>query len=169
MALIDVIETVGPDFSGHVSSENYRQDDSGYWWYYTGTKRRTRSKVKVVTCEYCGTEFLARFYATTCCCSQRCHWRKIGRSIGRVKDSAGYIRVFLPEHPSAHKSGYVLEHRLVMEKKLGRYLTPLEFVHHINGIRDDNRPENLELWVKGHPMGQRANAPHCATCTCSIH
>jgi hypothetical protein len=56
----------------------------------------------------------------------------------------GYILVYAPENPHNHNK-YYGEHRLVMEKKIGRYLEPREFVHHINGVRDDNRIENLIL------------------------
>ena len=62
----------------------------------------------------------------------------------------GYILLWCPDHPFSRKNtkgggGYVLEHRLVMEKIIGRYLFPDEDVNHINGIKDDNRPENLRL------------------------
>ena len=66
----------------------------------------------------------------------------------------GYVKVRKPEHPFAN-GGYVPQHRLVMEEHLGRYLTSEETVHHKNGMRDDNRLENLELWTGNHPYGVR--------------
>ncbi len=67
------------------------------------------------------------------------------RFIGRTQDSYGYINIYSPNHPYKSKKKTVKEHRLVMEKHIGRYLYPKEIVHHINGIRDDNRIENLQL------------------------
>ena len=74
---------------------------------------------------------------------------------GRFKSKIGYVFILMREHPKADIKGYVLEHRLIMEKKLGRMLFDNENVHHKNGIRDDNRIENLELWSTSQPFGQR--------------
>lgn len=54
-----------------------------------------------------------------------------------------YWYIYSPCHPNKTKDKYVLEHRLIMEKKLKRFLDPSEIVHHINGISTDNRIKNL--------------------------
>jgi hypothetical protein len=56
-----------------------------------------------------------------------------------------YVRLRMPNHPNASKDGMISEHRYVMEQKIGRYLLKTEHVHHINGIKSDNRIENLKL------------------------
>ena len=75
---------------------------------------------------------------------------------GKGSYKNGYKLIFKPGYPGAYKSdGRILEHRYIMEQHLGRSLQPHERVHHRNGIRDDNRIENLELWSTSHPPGQR--------------
>ena len=106
---------------------------------------------------------------------------------GGIKINHGYRYSHKPSHPFANKEGYVYEHRLVMEEKIGRYLNKEEKVHHINHVKTDNRPENLELasnhrehlmkyhadhltkaWEKApyHNMGNRwsMNFEKCITC-----
>lgn len=83
---------------------------------------------------------------------------------GRCKDSNGYITVICTNHPSAHQNGRVFEHRLVMEKKIGRMLLKDEIVHHINGIRDDNRIENLVLCKSQKEHFQNHTNPDCRIC-----
>ena len=64
---------------------------------------------------------------------------------GKKKNNYGYVLIMKKDHPSCDSSGYVLEHRVIMEEYIGRYLEKDEIVHHKNGIKDDNRIENLEL------------------------
>lgn len=61
----------------------------------------------------------------------------------RIKE--GYIQLLCPSHPAASGIGYVYEHRLVVEENIGRYLITDEHIHHINGIKTDNRIENLQI------------------------
>ncbi|KKM89326.1 hypothetical protein LCGC14_1249810 [marine sediment metagenome] len=62
---------------------------------------------------------------------------------GRNKDPYGYMRVYKPDHPRADSRNYIFEHILIAEEMLGRPLKNGEVVHHINGVKDDNRMENL--------------------------
>ncbi|HEX9504160.1 MAG TPA: HNH endonuclease [Patescibacteria group bacterium] len=69
------------------------------------------------------------------------HWNG-----GKWTDHQGYIHLRLPNYPQSNPRGYYREHRYVMEQHLGRFLKRSEHIHHINGNKQDNRIENLELF-----------------------
>ena len=128
--------------------------------YYKGNKHsmwidgRSHEKKK---CVICGKKFIAHHKQKTC--SPQCMGKnytlkglKSGGNNGMwkggiSKSGEGYIKLLVPSHPN-NQQGYVQEHRLIMEKKLGRYLTKNEIVHHINHNKKDNRIENLLLMTK---------------------
>ena len=93
-----------------------------------------------------GGDALRNAKTRSCGCS---HWKG-----GRKVDKQGYSWIWLPMHPKT-VGGYVAEHRLIMERHVGRPLFTGETVHHKNGDKQDNRIENLELRVGNHGKGQR--------------
>lgn len=64
---------------------------------------------------------------------------------GRMQTGSGYVRIYKPDHPNCNQSGYVYEHRLVMEEKLGRLLQLGEIVDHVDCNKSNNHPDNLRL------------------------
>lgn len=133
----------------------------------------TKLPIEIKTCPQCSNDFPVYRVGTKFCsvaCNNNWHSGKNSATwVDGKKRIRGYIAIKAPEHPYASSNGRVLEHRLVMEKILGRYLEPHERVHHKNGKRDDNRPENLELWKlkRKDPAGVRAADYHCAGCLCT--
>lgn len=108
--------------------------------------------------------------------------RQLAKQYGRVRgpdghvNEEGYRLVLVDEGDPFFGMAYkgnggstrpILEHRLVLARVLGRALLPHETVHHKNGDKLDNRPENLELRVGRH--GRGASEAHCATCSCFRH
>lgn len=125
------------------------------------------------SCHNCGKSFVVGKKAAGLFCSKTCAY-EFKCPVGTVRDGGGGYKIVKVPHgtPGAKRQyganghQWMLEHRYVMQQILGRPLGKKENVHHINGKRDDNRPENLELWKKSQPAGVRAADYHCAGCTC---
>lgn len=74
---------------------------------------------------------------------------KMQKGVGHKKvRKDGYISIYFPDHPKSNKEGYIMEHDLVMECYIGRWLKDDEIVHHKNKKRNDNKIENLKLMTK---------------------
>lgn len=99
-------------------------------------------------------------HTKSCGCWYKNQFHKEGRKpnnylSGRIQLKSGYVLLRVDDYPNVNIKGYVLEHVYIMSKYIGRPLTKQETVHHKNGIRNDNRLENLELWASKHVPGQR--------------
>lgn len=70
----------------------------------------------------------------------------------KYTNKKGYVLLYLPEHPNSYRSGYIYEHRIVVELSIGRYLKKDEIIHHKNEVKDDNRIENLQITTRKEHM-----------------
>ena len=108
-------------------------------------------------CQYCGTEY-RRTTVNQKFCSKKCANKSRRKYLDipdclenadrKLDKNLGYVRVYAPMHPEANTWGYVYEHRLIAEQMIGRRLNDNEVVHHKNGKRWDNSPNNLKVMDK---------------------
>ena len=142
--------------------------------------RRTQKYSQVMeACPLCGNERWVRLGRSGCICNKcridNIHLRKREKHPlwrgGIHKNNNGYVMVYMPEHPHSHKSGYILRSHIVIEKKIGRFVLPHENVHHINGIKDDDREDNLYIMTHGQHTAltnRLYNKAYNMSCHCII-
>jgi HNH endonuclease len=104
------------------------------------------TKTKLV-CQWCGGDYVGRPHERRFC-SRPCFYGHQSANANGTIDKAGYRRIRVD-------GAYVYEQRHVMEAAVGHPIPPESTVHHKNGDKLDNRPDNLELWASRHPKGQR--------------
>ena len=127
-------------------------------------------------CEECGGEFAPSRNSHGRFCSAECFYENQVPTGSTKPRPDGYVSIKVPVGtPGAFKAAgrttnrWMLEHRYVVQQQLGRPLESHERVHHKNGVRDDNRAENLELWKgkRDQPSGVRQSDYHCPGCRCA--
>jgi hypothetical protein len=129
------------------------------------------SEMKIGNCVECGGEFEYKWKARYCIpCRSIINKRNASLKVvpseryidetRRLTAANGYVQVLVDDL-------WLAEHRVIMEKIIGRPLRKGESVHHKNGIKHDNSEENLELWVGPIRFGQRAYDVHCPDCKVS--
>ena len=138
----------------------YRADEAKYCSHQCYLKARWGESHTVSTpCEICGKQMFYKKSAKRKFCSKTCARKSQSKRMtgkkhpcfkGKIKygTNQNYWAIFVPYHPYAGTKGHVMEHHLVMEKHLKRFLDPSEVVHHRNGDTFDNRIENLKLMFK---------------------
>lgn len=134
--------------------------------YFAWQEKNLKRRVKL-TCSNCGKMFERRVsvkIGNNSFCTRKCQYDFLrlenapAFKQGRLVNDHGYVMILNPTHPRKVAKQYVYEHILVMEAHLGRYLSKGEVVHHINGLKDDNRLENLKLMTNSeHATLHHAN------------
>lgn len=140
---------LGVEMKLHLSANNLARKRFGRLIVKQPTEKRSKNRQIYWEClcdcgktVYIRTDSLTTSNTRSCGCLQRETAGRLSWKGGRRIDNGGYILIYKPNHPY-NVNKYVMEHRLVIEEELGRYLLPTERVHHANKIKDDNSPENL--------------------------